>query len=99
MAALGDYSNVYNTAIAVMQQKGYRAWYDSASELYWAERDGWDFAADSPTALLGVIAIYEFIQPIEWREYWWRIDDSGADSRNLPPKPEYEPVYIRNMAP
>lgn len=99
MPTLGDHSNVFDTAFAVMQRKGYRVWYEPDSCHWGAERDGWDFLAYSPTALLGLIAIHDFIQPTEFREYWWRIDDPNADSRNLPAKPEYQPVFLRSKSP
>ena len=95
MAALTDYINVYDTALAVLLDKGYQLWYDKATYRYWAEKDGWDYVSRSPVALLGLIAIYEFHQPTAWAEYWWRIptDDLG---RRLPstPKP-YVPIYRR----
>jgi len=28
MLALSEYSNVYNTALVILQRKGYQAWYD-----------------------------------------------------------------------
>ncbi|MBL8622590.1 MAG: hypothetical protein JNK64_14850 [Myxococcales bacterium] len=71
MPTLSDYVNVFGEATAVLHEKGYQVWYAEASKLFFAEKDGWDFAADSPTALLGVVAIYEARQPKAYREYWW----------------------------
>ena len=34
MPTLGDYSNVYNTALLILQQKGFYLWYDKASDLF-----------------------------------------------------------------
>jgi hypothetical protein len=96
MPALGDYSNVYNTALLILQQKGYRIWCDETETTYYCERDGWDFIADSPTALLGVVAIFDHKQPTEWREYWW-MEEGPYIVRSLPrTAPEYTPVFLRD---
>jgi len=96
MAALADYTNVFDTALSILSQKGYQLWYDRESHVYYAEKDGWDFASESPVGLLGVIAIYEFEQPQAWSEYWWRLPPAGL-YRNLPATParSYQPVYLR----
>lgn len=95
MPALGEYSNVYNTALLILQQKGFRTWYDEQTSLYGCERDGWDFLADSPTGLLGLVAIFEFKQPTVFREYWWR-EEGPQLYANLPKKPpDYTPVWQR----
>jgi len=75
---LSDYTNVTSEAIHTLQQKGYQVWFSEAAKLYYAERGGWDFAADSATALLGVVAIYEHQAPKEYKEYWWRSADAQA---------------------
>ena len=95
MPALGEYSNVYNTALLILQQKGFRTWYDEQTSLYGCERGGWDFLADSPTGLLGLVAIFEFKEPKEFREYWWR--EEGPDLYRALPKaaPDYTPVWRR----
>src|SRR5215470_15309988 len=94
MATLADYTNVFNTALSILEQKGYQLWYDAASYTYYAEKNGWDFASNSPVGLLGVIAIYEFHKPNTWAEYWWLIPREGSH-RDLPSAPQraYEPVY------
>lgn len=73
MPALSDYTNVYATAIEVLLAKGFQVWHDERTKLFCAERDGWDFMADSPTALLGVVAIFEHVQPSSFVDYWWRV--------------------------
>ncbi|MFO0550973.1 MAG: hypothetical protein U0271_21460 [Polyangiaceae bacterium] len=95
MPALSEYSNVYNTALLVLRAKGFQLWYDEKQARYWAEKDGWDFSADSPCALLGLVAILEFTAPSEFREYWWRL--RGEDLYgNLPTEPvDYTPVFTR----
>lgn len=93
MPALGEYSNVYDTAVTLLRQKGFQVWSDDSTELYFAERDGWDFASESPVGLLGLVAIFEAVQPAKYREYWWRLDASG-EAQSLPKTPvrPYKPV-------
>jgi hypothetical protein len=99
MPALSEYSNVYNTAILILERKGFRVWVDSKTSLYCCERDGWDFMADTPCGLLGVVAIFEFKTPKECGEYWWRED--GPDRYgSLPTQaPEYVSVVDRSRRP
>lgn len=95
MPALGDYPNVWDSAIAVLEEKGYAVWHDPRAELYCAQRAGWDFAADTPTALLGLVAIYEHRDPAEYAENWWRARprQRGTDLPTTPP--DYTPVWQR----
>lgn len=97
MAALSEYSNVYNTALLVLIKKGYQVWYEKKSDRYCAERDGWDFRSKTPCGLLGVVAIYEQKQPKECTDYWWR--ENGPDVYGSlpeqPPRP-YVPVWERS---
>ncbi len=96
MAALSEYANVHNTALHVLYAKGFQVWHDKETDLYCAERGGWDFMAESPTSLLGVVAIYEYRNPSRYAEYWWR-EEGPADFRNLPSKPKpYKPVWKKN---
>jgi hypothetical protein len=93
MPALSEYSNVYNTALLILKQKGFQVWFDESTDLFGAEKDGWDFLADTPCGLLGVVAIFEHTQPSEYREHWWR--EQGEDLySNLPRQPRpYTPVW------
>ena len=69
----------------------------SAAKLFFAEKGGWDVAADSPTALLGVVAIYEARKPEEYREYWWSTQHYW-DFAAMPRRPErpYRSVMERD---
>lgn len=87
MSALGDAGNVQNTALSILSQKGYQIWQDESGE-YGAEKNGWDFYANSPVGLLGLIGIYEFKQPSQYSPDWWFQDnDPNITSFNLPDKP------------
>ena len=89
MPTLSEYTNVYKTALTVIRKKGFRTWYDDKTDLFCAEKDGWDFCAYSPCGLLGVISIYEHVNPSEYKEYWWRLNDGEELSHS---KPEYVSV-------
>jgi hypothetical protein len=97
MPTLSQYTNVFDTAVALLHRKGYQVWRDDPSQLYFAERDGWDFAADDPVGLLGVVSIYEERAPTGYSEYWWRSSADTGSERALPTKPArpYTPVYAR----
>ena len=92
MPALGEYVNVYNSALKTLQGKGFQLWFDENADMFCAERDGWDFMADSPLSLLGLVAMYESRKPTVFTEYWWR-EDTEFDFLKLPKKPKpYESV-------
>ena len=95
MPALFEYSNVYNTALLMLRERGYQLWYNKDG-LFGAEKDGWDFFSDSPCGLLGLVTIFESTKPPEFQEYWWRREGEELYGHlpDEPPRP-YEPVYRR----
>lgn len=94
MPALSEYTNVYDTAVRLLRQKGFQVWRDRSLGLYGCERAGWDFLAESPVGLLGLVAIFESQRPDEYREYWWRNEQSSGDFAALPDEPRpYEPRF------
>jgi hypothetical protein len=100
MAALAEHLNVFDTAVDILTKKGFQVWYDKPADLYYAERDGWDFASPTPVGLLGVVAIFEHVKPTTYAEYWWKSPKVGL-RRNLPATPpsQYVPVYKRSKGP
>ncbi|OOS07805.1 hypothetical protein SAMN02745664_12126 [Moraxella cuniculi DSM 21768] len=70
MMHLTDSFRNYPLMIKTITNKGYQFWIDDNGS-FWAEKDGWDFVADDLAGLLGVIAIYEYKKPKEFRERWW----------------------------
>ena len=95
MPALGEYTNVYNSALNILKSKGFQSWYDKETELFCTEKGGWDFMAESPCGLLGLVAMYEFIKPEKYEEYWWRVNDEQLyDGLPRAPK-EYVSVIYR----
>ena len=95
MPALGYYTNVRNTALVILQRKGYRVWTEQNGDTICAEKDGWDFMADDSVQLLGLISIYEAQQPAVYREYWWRIDEPRLYDSIPNTPPDYVPVWKR----
>lgn len=92
MPALGEYPNVYNSALAVLSSKGFQVWFDEKADMYCAEKDGWDFMADNPISLLGLVAIFEHARPTAYKEYWWR-QATDLEYHKLPRQPRpYVPV-------
>lgn len=99
MPALGEYANVYDSAIAVLERKGFSVWRDESADMFCAQRSGWDFMADSPISLLGLVAIYEHKSPQTYAEYWWRTTPE-CDAASLPTAPpDYVPVWRRGRSP
>ena len=99
MAALVECSNTVNTCLLILDRKGWRCWYDESLAMYGAEKDGWDFLAMSPAGLLGVISIYEDVNPTEFREYGWRADGDEDYFETIPnSKPDYVSVQRRSDA-
>ena len=93
MPALSAYTNTENTALVLLRREGYRCWYNTEAELCCCERDGWDFAADSFTELLGVTKIYDAHQPTEYKEYWWKIDEPWLVDDVPKTPPLFTPVW------
>jgi hypothetical protein len=95
MPTLSEHSNVYNTALVILQKKGYQLWFDDETQSYCAEKDGWDFMAVDPCGLLGLVAIYELKQPARFADYWWREREPDLYG-SLPRQPRpYDPVIHR----
>lgn len=96
MPSLSQYINVYNTALNILDKKGFRIWYDKKNEMVCAEKDGWDFMAESACALLGLVAIYEYKKPCSYKENWWRLEDKSLFPDTTTEKPFYIPVEKNN---
>ena len=74
MPTLSAAANTENMALAVIKAKGYQCWYVKEHDLYYAEKGGWDLAAHGLVELLGIIGIYEHVQPDQYKDYWWRTE-------------------------
>jgi hypothetical protein len=96
MPALSYYTNVHNTALVILQQKGFRVWTCREPDCVCAEKDGWDLWADDPVQLLGLAAIHDFHRPSDFREYWWRLNDPWLLDDLPSQPPDYTPVWKRD---
>lgn len=95
MPALSYYTNVHNTALVILKRKGFRLWTEQGGDLICAEKDGWDFMANDPVQLLGLISVYETQQPSEFNEYWWKIDKPWLLKKVSARRPRFVPVWKR----
>jgi hypothetical protein len=81
MAALVGSGNVYNTCLRIMRSRGYSLTFESTENdffQWWAEKNGYDFVANNPIELLGLVSIYEYHQPDgPPTDYWWSVDGSN----------------------
>ena len=68
---LSEVHNVGNVAIITLREKGYRVWWVASerpsADDWWAEKEGREFVATSPLALLGLVALWEE-RGDEWHE-------------------------------
>lgn len=84
MPDLDAHLNVYNTALVVLQHKGWALRYHKNQDWWFAQKDGWELLADDPMALLGLAAIHEYHAPKTKVEYWWKIDEPDLLSCLVP---------------
>ncbi len=84
MPDLSAYLNVYNTALVVLERKGWSLRYDKQHEWWFAKKDGWEFLADDPMQLLGLVAIFEHHAPKKKADYWWKIDEPDLFKKFIP---------------
>lgn len=75
MPDLSAYLNVYNTALVVLDRKGWSLSFEKKEDHWYAKKDGWEFLAEDPMQLLGLVAIHEYNAPKTKKEYWWKIDE------------------------
>ncbi len=85
---LSSYINVYNTCLVLLSSKGYVLSYDKDGDVWLAKKDDFDFVADNPIELLGLIAIREEINPQADTEYWWRLDEPDLYQELTLPRPK-----------
>ena len=81
MPDLSAYLNVYNTALVVIERKGWSLRFEQNGEHWHATKDGWELMADDPMQLLGLISIHEHHAPTKKAEYWWKIDQPDLLSK------------------
>ncbi|WP_194908761.1 hypothetical protein [Catenulispora rubra] len=80
MVSLVSHLNVWETCLQLMNRLGYRLEMsypddedgDEGLSTWSATKGGFTFMADDPIQLLGLVAVYEDVQPEDDRDYWWR---------------------------
>jgi len=93
MPALSYYSNVHNTALVILRNKGFRVWSQDNGHTFFAEKEGWDLLANDPVQLLGLVSILETQRPATYKDYWWKIDKPWLLGDIPTEKPEFTPVW------
>lgn len=68
---LSSAPNVLNTCLRILRARGYDLRLDD--ELWIARKGGFTFMADNPIELLGLTAIYDYVQPAADADYWWSV--------------------------
>ena len=67
---LTEFHDVGNVAILALGERGYRVWWEASerpgADDWWAEKEGREFIATNPLALLGLVALWES-RGEEWR--------------------------------
>jgi hypothetical protein len=84
MADLSSYINVFNTALVIIEHKGWALRFDKTQDFWFAKKNGWELLADNPIELLGLVAIHEHHSPKEKIEYWWKIDEPSLLEKFVP---------------
>ncbi len=75
--------NVYNTCLRILRSRGFALEVRGEAEpdgsyptdCRWiARKDDFYFCGDNPIELLGLVAVYDHVQPQEDRPYWWVVE-------------------------
>jgi len=84
MATLSSHANMYNTCLRILRHEGYRLWVQPRPDkngavmprslIWWAEKAGYEFSANNPIELLGLVSIYEHKRPTDYHRYWWQVE-------------------------
>jgi hypothetical protein len=80
---LVSHMNVYKTCLHILRSRGFDLEVSGEAEpdgsypvqCHWIARKGdFYFCGDNPIELLGLVAIYDYIQPQEDKSYWWSVE-------------------------
>lgn len=84
---LASNANVHNTCLRILRSRGFSLEVSGEPEpdgsypvsCNWIARKGdFYFCGDNPIELLGLVAIYDHVQPQEDRSYWWVVEGSDV---------------------
>ena len=59
MIAGKDELKMSDIALGMLVKRKYQVWFDDETDLFYAKKDSWEFVADSPLSLLGLVTVYE----------------------------------------
>lgn len=85
---LGSNFNVWNTCLRILRLRGYAIEVEGELDadgcwpcdaLWIAKKNQFCFMGDNPIELLGLVGVYDHVQPDHDDDYWWRVD--GEDIR------------------
>ena len=84
MVSLSSHANVWETCLQLLERRGYRLTVRGPEphELharYTAQRDGFTFHADNPIELVGLVTVYDDVQPPASVAYWWTAKTTRAE--------------------
>jgi hypothetical protein len=102
---LSSNANVYGTCLRILRSRGFELEVRGDPEpdgsypvgkSWVARKGGFYFCADNPIELLGLVAVYDHVQPVEPRSYWWYVEGPDVEGELLEaafpdPAPEAEP--------
>ena len=79
---------MWNTCLELLHRKGCRVRVlldaeDGGSDVYEAEIGEFNFTADTPVELLGLLTIFETVRPAAYKPYWWTLDGDGPSRQQL----------------
>lgn len=86
---LWSHPNVYNTCLRILRSRGFELEVRGEPEpdgcypvaCHWIARKGdFYFCGDNPIELLGLVAVYDHVQPAGDTSYWWSV--KGPDIRS-----------------
>ena len=81
--SLSSNFNVYNTCLRILRVRGFELHVEGEldadgcypTDVVWiAKKAGFRFMTHNPIELIGLVAIYDHVQPTENRPYWWLVE-------------------------
>ena len=102
---LASHANVYGTCLRILRSRGFDLEVRGDPEpdgsypveKHWiARKGGFYFCGDNPVELLGLVAVFDHVQPATDRPYWWQVEGPDVESELLEaafpdPAPDAEP--------
>lgn len=90
MIAGKDELKMSDIALGILVKRKYQVWFDDETDLFYAKKDSWEFVADSPLSLLGLVTVYEIKKPETDKDYWWNDTGKLMPVPSFPKKRKYK---------